>query len=167
MPPPRIIKLGKYELINYIYTLESWRFEAALVKSSIERVEDLIEGMWNTCLDVLADWRIGEIEESLESLTSKNEVVEQRRVASAIEVQELEVVDSKAMHFSLISPAQMISRVNEHDQIPEKGIKEVTSLMVQGHLHDLLIKGPKAKEIMEISDKWVTWETSMGKTSGV
>lgn len=43
---------------------------------------DLIEGVWNTCSDVLDEWGIGEIEESLEYLTLKAEVVEQVRAAS-------------------------------------------------------------------------------------
>lgn len=65
VPPPRIVRLGKDELINYRYTIESWRSEADVVKSSIERVGDLIEGVWNTCSYVLDEWEIGEIEESL------------------------------------------------------------------------------------------------------
>ena len=94
MPPLGTINLEKNELITYKYTLESWRSEADLVKSSIERAGDLTEGMWNTCSDVLDEWGIEEIEESLESLESKEEVVEQARVISAVEIQELAVVDS-------------------------------------------------------------------------
>lgn len=45
----------------------------------LERVEDLIEGVWNTCSDVLDEWGISEIEEYLETLTPKLEVVEQSR----------------------------------------------------------------------------------------
>ena len=41
MPLLGTIKLGKDELINYKCTLESWRSEADLVKSLIERAEDL------------------------------------------------------------------------------------------------------------------------------
>lgn len=59
----------------------------------------------------------------------------------------------------------MATRVNEHARITRKGIKEIASLVVQGRLHSRLIKGPEAKEIIEISDKWVTWEKSVGKTS--
>ena len=65
IPPLRIVRLGKYELINYRYTKKSWRFEADVVKLSIERVGDLIKAIWNTCFDVLEKWGIGEIEESL------------------------------------------------------------------------------------------------------
>ena len=64
-------------------------------------------GMWNACSNVLDEWGIDEIEESLESLTPKNEVVEQVRVTSATEIQYLAVVDSEAIHFSLILPAQI------------------------------------------------------------
>ena len=119
IPPPRIINLGKDQLINYRYTLESWRFEVDVVKSSIERAGDLI-GVWNTCLD---EWGIGEIEESLESLTSKKEVVEQERSSSVVEIQDLAMVDSEAMHFSVISPAKMTTRVDENSRIAKKGIK--------------------------------------------
>ena len=123
--------------------------------------------MWNTCSDVLDEWGIDKIKESLESLTSKKEVVEQARAASAAEIQELAVVDSEAMHFSLISLAQMATRVNEHARIARKGIKEIASLTIQGHLHARLTKGPEAKELMEISNKWTTWGKSIGKTSGL
>lgn len=71
VPSPGTIKLGKEELINYKCTLESWIYEANLVKSSIEKAWDLTKGMWNACLDILDKWGIGEIEEFLESLTSK------------------------------------------------------------------------------------------------
>ena len=73
-----------------------------MVKSSIKRAGDLAEGMWNACLDVLDEWGIGEIEESLESLTPKIEVVEQVRAASTTDIQDLAIVDSEAMHFSLL-----------------------------------------------------------------
>ena len=43
MPPPRIEKLGKDEIINYIYTIDSWKSEVDVKKSSPERVRDLIE----------------------------------------------------------------------------------------------------------------------------
>ena len=107
MPPPRIIKLGKNELISYKCTSKSWISEADLVKYSFERSRDLTEGMWNACSDILNKWGVSEIEESLESLTSKNEVVEQVRATSATKIQDLAVVDYEVIHFSLISPAQM------------------------------------------------------------
>lgn len=33
MPPPRIAKLEKDEIINYIYAIESWKSKADVVKS--------------------------------------------------------------------------------------------------------------------------------------
>lgn len=63
--------------------------------------------MWNTCSDVLDGWGINEIEESLESLTPKIEVVEQVRDASTTDTQDLAIMDFEAIHFSLISPTQM------------------------------------------------------------
>ena len=53
MPPPGITKLEKDEILKYRYTIESWKSEAEAVKSSLEKVGDLIEGVWNTCSDVL------------------------------------------------------------------------------------------------------------------
>lgn len=48
---------------------------------------------------------------------------------------------------------------------PGKGIKEIASLIVQGHLHSRLTNRPKAKEIIKFNDKWTTWEKFVGKTS--
>lgn len=124
----------------------------------------MIEGMWNACLDVVDEWGISEIQEYLESLTPKHDVVEKVRATPTTEIQDLAVVDFEAMHFSLISPAQMATRVNGQAKITRKGIKEVDSLIVQGCLHSCLIKGPDVEEIIEISNKWVTWENSVGKT---
>lgn len=127
VPPPKLIKQGKYKLINYKYTLESWMSEAVVDKSSIEKAGELIEGVWNTFLDVLDEQGIREIEESIEALTSKIEVVEQERVSLAAEIQDLGMVYSKVMHFLVISPAKMTTRVDEHAQITKKGIKEIVS----------------------------------------
>jgi hypothetical protein len=120
--------------------------------------------MWNACSDVLDECGIKDIEEYLEFQTPKNEVVEQVRAALATKIQDLAVVDSEAIHFSLISLAQMATRVNAHAKITREGIKEIASLIVQGHLHSHLIKGPEAEEIIEINDKWATWEKFAGKT---
>lgn len=167
MLPPRIVNLGKDELINYRYTIESWRSEDDVVKSSIERVGDLIEGVWNTCSNVLNEWGIGEIEESLESLTSKTKVVEQARAASASKIQDLVVIDFEAMHFSVISPTKMTTGVDENDRIANKGIKEIASLNFRSCLHARLPKGPEVEELMEINEKWETSEKSMGKASSL
>ena len=99
MPPPGITKLEKDEILKYRYTIESWKSEAEAVKSSLEKVGDLIEGVWNTCSDVLDEQGIGKIEESLEALTPKAETVEQVRAASEAEIMDLSVLDSEAMHF--------------------------------------------------------------------
>ena len=107
LSPPGTTKLGKDDLINYKCSLQSWKYEFDLVKSSIEKVGDLTKGMCNACSDVLDEWGIGEIEESLESLMPKNEVVEKVRPALVTKTQDLEVIDSEAMHFSFISPTQM------------------------------------------------------------
>ena len=138
-----------------------------MVKSSIERVIKLIKGVWNTCSDVLDEWGIREIEEYLESLMPKTEVVEQARATSMIEVWDLAVLDSKAMHFSVISLAKMTTRVDENARITKKGTKENASLTMQSHLHAQLTKGPETEELIELNDKWANWEKSMGKASGL
>ena len=71
------------------------------------------------------------------------------------------------MHFSVISPTKMTTWVDENARITKKGIKEIASLIVQSRLHARLTKGLEAEELMEISEKWVTWEKSMGKASGL
>jgi hypothetical protein len=98
---------------------------------SIERVGDLIKGVWNTISDVLDESGIREIEEFLESFTPKIEEVEQVRAALEVEIQDLEVLDSEVMHFSVVSPAKMTTRVDENARISKKGIKEIASLTVQ------------------------------------
>jgi hypothetical protein len=167
IPPPRIVRLEKDELINYRYTIESSRSNADVVKSSIERDEDLIKGVWNTCSYVLDEWGIAEIKEYLEPLTSKIEVVEKARNVSVTEIRDLAVLDSESMHFSVISPANITTRVDENAQIAKKGFKEMASLIVQSCLHSQLTKGPGVEELMELNDEWVNWERSMGKASGL
>jgi hypothetical protein len=77
-----------------------------LVKLSIERAENLIKGVWNTCFVVLDEWSIGEIKESLEYLMPKTEVVEQVRASSEDEIRDFAVLDSETMHFSVMSPTK-------------------------------------------------------------
>ena len=122
-PPPGIAKIGKDEIINYKYTIESWNSEVDAVKSSLEREEDLIEGVWNTCSNVLDEWGIGEIKESLESLMPKTEVVEQVRATLDAKIQDLAVLDFEAMHFSMVSPTKMTTCVDENARIAKKDIK--------------------------------------------
>ena len=73
-------------------------------------------------------------------------------------------MDFEAMHFSLKSPMQMATRVDEHARITRKGIKEIASLVVQGHLHSRLTNGLKVEEIIKVNNKWETSEKSIGKT---
>ena len=46
MPLPVTTKLVK--ILKYRYTIESWKSEADAIKSSLEKVGDLVEGVWNT-----------------------------------------------------------------------------------------------------------------------
>ena len=117
-------------MISYKCILESWKSEVDLVKSSIKKVGYLAEGVWNTCADVLDEWWIGENKESLEYLTPKIEAMEQVRSDLVVDIQDLAVMDSKVMHFSLISHAQMATQVHEHARITKKDIKEIASLVV-------------------------------------
>ena len=47
------------------------------MKASLERAKELVEGIWNNCLDVIEEWGVREIEESLKEFTPKAEDVEQ------------------------------------------------------------------------------------------
>ena len=76
MPPPGITKLRKDEILKYKYTIESWKSEVDVVKSSLEKVGELIEGVCKTFSGVLDEWGINEIEESLEALMLRTEEVE-------------------------------------------------------------------------------------------
>ena len=111
LPPPGILKLGKDKVLKYRYTIELWKFEVDVVKYSLEKAEDLIEGVWNTCSDVIDEWGIDEIEESLETFTPEVEDVEQVRASSEADINNLSVLDSEAMEFSVISPSKMTTRV--------------------------------------------------------
>lgn len=144
--------------------MEVW---ADLVKSSIDQAEDLAKGMWNSCSDILEEWGIAEIKESIEYITLKIKAVEWVRVASTADIQDLAVVDSKAIHFSLISPAQLATWVDEHNRISKKGIKEVAGRVIQGRLHSRLTNGREAEEVIEVNNKWDAWEKSIGKKSVV
>ena len=138
-----------------------------MVKLLLERDRDLIEGIWNTCSNVLDEWGINESEESLETLMPKAKVVEQARAASEAEIRDLEVLDSEAIHFLVISPARMVARVDENAWIAKKSIKEVASLNIQSRLQAQLTKGPEAEELMELNGKWANWDKSVGKASGL
>lgn len=54
---------------------------------------------------------------------SKTKVVEQARVSPVAEIRDLVVLDSESIHFLVISPIRMTTRVDENDQIVKKGIK--------------------------------------------
>ena len=51
-------------------------------KTTIERVDELVEGVWNNYSDAMKEWGIGEVEETLESFTSKAKDVEQLQASS-------------------------------------------------------------------------------------
>lgn len=72
-------------------------------------------------------------------------------------------MDSETIHFSLLSPTQLATRVFEHNRIVKKGIKEITILVIQVYLHLFLTKGPEAEEMININDKWKAWEKYVRK----
>ena len=167
VPPPGIMKLAKYEILKYRYTIESWKSKADVVKSSLEKVRDLIERVWNTYSDILDEWGIDKTEESLEALTPRTEEVEHVRASSEEEIKNLVVLDSEMMDFSIISPARMAARVEENAQIAKIGIKEIAALTIQSHLRMQPTKGLEAEELVELNDKWSNWERSLGKALGL
>lgn len=114
MPPPRITKLRKVEILKYRYTIKSLKSEVDVVKSSLEKVRDLIEGIWNTFSNILDEWGINEIEESLEALMSRTEEVEQVKASLEVEIKNLAVLDSKVMDLLVFSPARMEAQVEEN-----------------------------------------------------
>ena len=63
-------------MFKYRYIVEGWKYEVENANIAIERVDDLVEGLWNNCSDGMEEWGIGEIEETLEAFTSKAEDVE-------------------------------------------------------------------------------------------
>ena len=93
------MKVGKDEIWKYRYTTESWKSEVDALRSSLEKARDLIEGVWNTCSDVLNEWGIDEIGESLEALTPRMEELEQVRASSKAKIKNLVVLYSEEMDF--------------------------------------------------------------------
>ena len=83
------------------------------------------------------------------------------------EIQDLAVLDSEAMHLSVISPTKMTTWVDENVRITKNGIKEISSITIQIRLSAQLTKGPKAKKFIELNDKWANWEKSVGKASSL
>lgn len=77
IPPPGIPKLGKDEMFKNRYIVKSWKTKIDNVKASLENEKDLIEGVWNNCLEIIEEWCVGEIEESPETFTLKVKDVEQ------------------------------------------------------------------------------------------
>ena len=127
MTPSGITKLEKDEILKNKYTIESWKSEANAVKYSLEKAKDLIEGVWNTYSDVIDEWGIREIEESLETLMPRDKEVEQVRASSKEEIKNLSVLESEAMGFLVISLARMAARVEENTRLAKKGIKEIVA----------------------------------------
>ena len=113
IPPPGIPKLGKDEMLKYRYTVKSWKYEEDNVKASLERVEELVEGIWNNCSDVIEEWGVKEIEESLKDFTPKFEDIEQVWASLEAEITNLSVLDVEAMEFFVVSPAKLTTEIEE------------------------------------------------------
>lgn len=82
-----------------------------------------------------------------------------------IDIEDLAVLDSEAIHFSLLAPVQLATQVDKHNKIVKKGIKEIDNLVIQSHLHSRVTKGPEAEEIINVNNKWKAWEEFVKKAS--
>ena len=118
-------------MLKYRYTVESWKFEADNVKAPLEKAEYLVEGIWNNCSDVIEEWGIVEIEESIEAFTPKFEYVEQFQASSEAEITNLSVLDVEAMEFLIISPAKLMARIDKQARFARKGIKEIAAITIK------------------------------------
>ena len=76
-------------------------------KTTIERADELVEGVWNSCSDAMEEWGIGEFEETLEAFTSKAEDVEQLRDSSKAEITDLSVLHTESMDISVVEPTKL------------------------------------------------------------
>ena len=101
-------------------------------KTSIEKVDDLAEGIWNNYLDAMEEWGIGEIKETFEAFTSKAEDVEQIRACSETEITDLLVLDVESMEILVVDPVKLTTQIKEHARLAKKGIKEIVALTVKG-----------------------------------
>ena len=154
-------------MLKYKYTIESWRPEADNVKASLEKAEDLAEGSCNMCSDVMEEWGIDEIEDSLKTFTLKDEDVEQVRASSEAEITNWSLLDAEAMKFLVVSLAKLIARVEEQVWLTKKGIKGIVSLMVKGCLRAQSVEAPEESELAELSDKWTTGRNHQAKDPGL
>jgi hypothetical protein len=157
IPSHGISKLEKDDKIGFECILESWKYEADLVKSLLEKVSDLVKGLWDSCSDILKEWGIGEIEESLdaiESVAPNIEAVNHVRVSLVIDIEDLTIFDSEAIHFSLLYPMQLATWIDEYNIIVRKGIKKIVTLVIQISLHSCMTKGTEVEEIININNKW-------------
>ena len=50
--PPDVTRVGKYKGIEYECIIDSWKSEANLVKSLLDQVSELAEGIWIPCLEL-------------------------------------------------------------------------------------------------------------------
>ena len=98
--PPDVARLGKDKIIEYERIIDSWKSDIDLVKTLLDHVSELAERIWIPCSDLLEEWEIGEVEESLEavgSVMTKIEAVNQVRTASVRDIEDLVVLDAKAI----------------------------------------------------------------------
>lgn len=56
-------------------------------------------------------------------------------------IEDLAVLNSKAIQFSLLDLVKLATRVDEHSRIIRKFIKEIDNFMIQTHLHSRMTKG--------------------------
>ena len=109
IPLPGIPKLGKDEILKYRYTLEAWKSKVKSAKTTLERVEELTKGVWNSFSNAMEEWGIGEFEETLEAFTSKAEDVEQLRASSEEGITNLSVLDVESMEILVVEPTKIMT----------------------------------------------------------
>ena len=113
IPPPGIPKLGKDKNFKYRYTLESWKSEVENAKTTIEKVDELVEGVLNNCSDAMEEWGIGEVEEMLEVFKSKAEDMEQLQSSSETKITDLSVLDAEPMEILVVDPTKLMAQIKE------------------------------------------------------
>ena len=113
IPPPRIPKLEKDEILEYRYTFEVWKSEVENAKTTIERANELAKGVWNNFLDAMEEWGIREIEEMIEAFTSKAKDVEQLWASLETKIADLSVLDAESMEISVVEPAKLMTQIKE------------------------------------------------------
>ena len=113
IPASGIPNLRKDEMFKYRYTFEAWKSEVENAKTTIEKADDLAEGICNNFSDAMEEWGIGETEETLKAFTSKAKDVEQIRASLETEITDLSVLDTESMEILVVEPTKLTAQIKE------------------------------------------------------